>query len=165
MLNIKPTLIIEMRGQSSRLRPGRGSAVECAGTAPSTVHTPTPPSHSLIYHHRHTSARMTDNAQNGNSGSGGGFHLPHNLAEISDVFHHRHHPARPVPHRKLAAEESHPVPTPSFSGLTKYFFAGALCATITHVLSPSIAPPQADEAREWQRRSMSSRRGFRSILR
>jgi hypothetical protein len=65
--------------------------------------------------------------------------MPHNVSEISEIFHHRHHPARPVPHRSLAAEERHPVPTPGLDALGKYFISGALCATVTHVCS-SIDP-------------------------
>jgi hypothetical protein len=76
---------------------------------------------------------MASASPDGSSQAAEGFHIPHNLSEISEIFHHRHHPARPVPHRSLAAEERHPVPTPGLDALGKYFISGALCATVTHV--------------------------------
>jgi hypothetical protein len=90
---------------------------------------------------------MASGSQGGSSQASEGFHIPHSLSEISDIFHHRHHPARPVPHRSLAAPESHPVPTPGLDALGKYFISGALCATVTHVYS-SIDARDAEETRE-----------------
>jgi hypothetical protein len=55
----------------------------------------------------------------------GGYHIP----DPTKIF--RHHPARPPPG---APPASSPVPPGTAAGYFKYFSAGAICATITHVL-------------------------------
>lgn len=75
---------------------------------------------------------MGVNEQDSGGPSIGGIHFP----DVIQIF--RHHPARPTPPIGRPPAEA-PVPPGTVSGYVKYFSAGALCATITHVTAPSLA--------------------------
>ena len=68
---------------------------------------------------------MGINAQDSGGSTIGGIHFP----DVTQIF--RHHPARPAPRTGPAAET--PVPSGTIGGYVKYFSAGAICATLTHV--------------------------------
>jgi hypothetical protein len=70
---------------------------------------------------------MADAPKPSGNSTHGGIHFP----DVSQIF--RHHPTRPPPPGSAAHTT---VPMASPLGYAKYFAAGALCATITHV--PSI---------------------------
>jgi len=72
---------------------------------------------------------MGNKPQDSEGASIGGIHFP----DLSHIF--RHHPARPAPRTGPPAVA--PLASPvTIDGYVKYFSAGALCATITHVPKP-----------------------------
>ncbi len=72
---------------------------------------------------------MDINAQGSGGPTTGGIHFP----GVTQIF--RHHPARPAPRAGPAAE-----PSRTIGGYVKYFSAGAICATVTHVSVCALAP-------------------------
>ena len=69
---------------------------------------------------------MSGNGRDSAGTTIGGLHFP----DVSQIF--RHHPARPAPPTGAGPVQT-PVPSGTISGYVKYFAAGAICATVTHV--------------------------------
>jgi len=70
---------------------------------------------------------MSGNGRESTGATIGGLHFP----DVGQIF--RHHPARPAPPTGAGPIQT-PVPSGTISGYFKYFAAGAICATVTHVL-------------------------------
>ena len=71
---------------------------------------------------------MSENGRESGGITIGGIHFP----DVTEIF--RHHPARPAP--PTGGPIQTPVPVGTMSGYFKYFAAGAICATVTHVCFP-----------------------------
>jgi hypothetical protein len=69
---------------------------------------------------------MGNNTKDSEGATIGGIHFPN----LNQIF--RHHPARPAPRTGPTAEPAAASPG-AVGKYVKYFSAGAICATITHV--------------------------------
>ena len=94
---------------------------------------------------------MSGNGQETGGPTIGGIHFP----DVTQIF--RHHPARPAPPTGTPLQT--PVPPGTISGYFKYFAAGALCATVTHVLLPNR---ELLRIRGWRHQLTLSRLEFKS---